>query len=643
MNKRLWLPTSQIRIREFDRMHITDDIMKTFPLYSRIILPKMLVIVIDTVILIAAFLISFTIVPPTWFTSIFNMYFLGYLAVYIIISWFVFNSMSIPKNILRFSNIPNLYKLFTAVLITTVVFAVSIILALLLFKLPAFEPSLLIVNFAISSTALVMLRIAVKGVFTQIQKQPEDYNDVAVIYGADKSSIIMKHAIESSGKFYIAGFLEAAGYKTNKRIEQRRVFNIDTLLRVKDRLKINTLIVTNDNVQDHPKREVIKECIKNSIRVVKLSKSGDLANDSNVEQVKSLNIDDLLQRDPIIMDKITVCKQTEGKRILITGASGSIGSEIVRQVLICKPEIVILCDYAESPLHDLQMELKDNYPETNVKLIIINIQNTARMRKIFEEYQPDIIFHSAAYKHVPLMEHNPSEAVLSNVIGTKNLADLALEYKTEKFIMISTDKAINPTNVMGATKRMAELYLQSLHRKGSKTKFIITRFGNVLGTNGSVMLRFKKQIENGGPVTVTHPDITRYFMTITEAAQLVMEASAIGKGGEILIFDMGEPVKIVDLAKNMISMSGFIPEVDIKITFSGLRPGEKLHEEVIKADEFSVPSHHPKIRISLAENKQHNDIEKYIAELTTMLNGSDLDIVKKIKEAVPEFVSNSSI
>ncbi|AMR32342.1 hypothetical protein A0256_13380 [Mucilaginibacter sp. PAMC 26640] len=612
-------------------------------LFASRVLPKMMVLIIDIMIMSLSFLLSFLIVPPAWFNSIFNKSFLKYIAIYIILSGIVFYLLKIPKNVMRFSNIPDLYRIFVAVFTTGFVFDILVKLMFAASQSITFGHQLLLVNFALSSTALVMLRIGVKGIFAHLKKRPENRKDVVVIYGADKGSIIIKHAIEANGKFYVVGFLDDSAQKANKYIEQRYIFNINTLLAAKDRLNIKTLVITEEDLGVSAKKTVIERCIDNGISIVKVARSADLTNKSlKVGQLKNLSINDLLQRDPIVIDTQNILMQLSNKRILITGASGSIGSEIVRQALTFHPAIVVLCDNAESPLHELQMELEDAHSGFMMKPIIVNVQNLNRMREVFIKYKPEIVFHAAAYKHVPLMEHNPAEAVLTNVFGTKHTADLSIQYGVEKFLMISTDKAINPTNVMGATKRIAELYVQSLNRSDCSTKFIVTRFGNVLGSNGSVVTRFKSQIELGRAVTVTHPDITRYFMTIKEAVQLVMEACAIGQGGQVLLFDMGMPVKIFDLAQKMIRMSGLVPGEDIEIIFSGLRPGEKLYEELLYDYELSVASHHPKIRISCSPNQQHN-IAASIAELEDLINGNDLDIVKKIKEAVPEFISNNSM
>jgi FlaA1/EpsC-like NDP-sugar epimerase len=349
--------------------------------------------------------------------------------------------------------------------------------------------------------------------------------------------------------------------------------------------------------------------------------------------------------------------EINGKRILITGAAGSIGSEIVRQVLTYDPEMVILCDQAESALYEIQLEMEERFPNANIKIFIANIRNFKRMQIVFKECRPEIIFHAAAYKHVPMMENHPSEAVFTNVMGSKIVADLSILYRAEKFVMISTDKAVNPTNVMGASKRIAEIYVQSRNsietigasdstafsENNSKTKFITTRFGNVLGSNGSVIPRFREQILKGGPITVTDQEITRYFMTIPEAVQLVLEAGTMGEGGEIFIFDMGKPVKINDLAINMIKLAGLVPNKDIKIVYTGLRPGEKLYEELLNEKEKTIPTHHEKIKIAKVRTSSHSQILADIQDLITICEQDDHSLlVKKMKEIVPEFKSNNS-
>jgi FlaA1/EpsC-like NDP-sugar epimerase len=376
----------------------------------------------------------------------------------------------------------------------------------------------------------------------------------------------------------------------------------------------------------------------------------DWENQKEISQkVKSIQIEDLLERKPIVLDSKLISKQLKDKTILITGAAGSIGSEIVRQVLGFSPKTVVILDQAETPLHHLCLEMRNMDSNSKIHNVIADVRNKEAMDRVFKRYQPQVVFHAAAYKHVPLMEENPSQAIFTNIEGTKNLADLSCLYKVKKFVMVSTDKAVNPSNVMGASKRIAEKYVQSLQLKNKEeneknaTKFITTRFGNVLGSNGSVVPLFTKQIANGGPITITHPEIIRYFMTIPEACQLVLEAGAMGNGGEIYIFDMGKPVKIIDLAKKMIKLAGFIPDKDIKIQIVGLRPGEKLYEELLNDTSKTLPTYHEKIMISEEILDEFENLNSDINELIAVSNQLDNDaIVSKMKKIVPEFKSMNS-
>ena len=360
-------------------------------------------------------------------------------------------------------------------------------------------------------------------------------------------------------------------------------------------------------------------------------------------QLQRVKIEDLLGREPIHLDTVNIKSQLSQKRVLITGAAGSIGSEIVRQVSDYFPSNLILLDQAESPLYEIDLETKDKYGDNFCEAVIADVSNHSRMKKVFETFRPQVVYHAAAYKHVPLMEDNPSEAIMTNIGGSKNLIDLADEFGVESFVMISTDKAVNPTNVMGASKRVAEIYAQSKNTN-SKTNYITTRFGNVLGSNGSVIPLFRKQIENGGPIKVTHPEITRFFMTIPEACQLVLEAGAMGKGGEIFIFDMGKPVRIIDLAKKMIKLSGLELGKDIDIKISGLRAGEKLFEELLNNKENTLPTHHPQIMIAKVESQEMNKISTPINDLiSSPSSGDNFDLVKVIKAVVPEYKSQNSV
>jgi FlaA1/EpsC-like NDP-sugar epimerase len=403
--------------------------------------------------------------------------------------------------------------------------------------------------------------------------------------------------------------------------------------------------INQPNISPARKKELLEMCLENNIQLKQIPAVKDWMNGQlNSKQIRNVMISDLLSREAIHLEIDKIKEGLKDSIILITGAAGSIGSEIVRQLMAFDIRHAILYDQAETPLYDLQNELKVKFPKTSFDLVIGDVRDPFRLYYVFDKYQPDIVFNAAAYKHVPLMEAHPYEAIRVNIGGTLLLADLSVQFKVKKFVMLSTDKAVNPTNVMGASKRICEIYVQALSQKeGITTQFITTRFGNVLGSNGSVVPLFQKQIEEGGPVTVTHPDITRFFMTIPEACQLVLEAGFMGKGGEIYVFDMGKPVKIYDLAKKMISLSGFIPEQDIAIKFTGLRPGEKLYEELLANKENTLTTHHPKIMIAQVRKYSYDEVNQDIRQLLSSVQLEDEEkLVSRMKELVPEFISQNS-
>ena len=414
-------------------------------------------------------------------------------------------------------------------------------------------------------------------------------------------------------------------------------------------LGANNLIIADENLTKDEKIEIIEDCLNYNIKVYNLPRLTDINDQKKVaSNIRKIKIEDLLERKPIVINNNQISDQIKDKVVLVSGAAGSIGSEIVWQVAAFNPKKLILLDQAETPLHHISLEISKCNTTAEIICIIADVRNYDSLDRVFNDYNPDIVYHAAAYKHVPLMEMNPQQAIFTNVLGSKYMADLSLKYKAERFVMVSTDKAVNPSNVMGASKRIAEKYVQSLAQKLKKennntTKYITTRFGNVLGSNGSVVPLFTKQIENGGPITITHPDIIRYFMTIPEACQLVLEAGSMGNGGEIYIFDMGKPVKIIDLARKMIKLAGFVPEKEIKIKIVGLRPGEKLYEELLNDSSKTLPTYHEKIMIAQELQEEFDDLNDEIIDLIHKANFLESDdIVMQMKKIVPEFRSMNS-
>jgi FlaA1/EpsC-like NDP-sugar epimerase len=509
--------------------------------------------------------------------------------------------------------------------------------------------SILIIDFFICLFWMVILRFFVKSFYESFINQFKPTIGV-LIYGAGYTGMLTKNVFQTdrSTNYKILGFIDDNESKIGKTIEGIKVFSLpevlDKFVGSNDGLEV---IMAINNMSAKSKRKISDIFLDRGVIVKALPPvdkwvEGEFA----MNQIHNVKIEDLLGREVIQMNNKRIGEEISGKVILVTGAAGSIGSEIVRQLIAYFPSKLVLVDQAESALYDLEYELAGKVP-ANVQLIVnvADVSDTRRISKIFKNHRPDIVFHAAAYKHVPLMENNPYEAIKTNVIGTRILAELASELGVEKFVMVSTDKAVNPTNVMGATKRLAEMYTQSMNQiEGVKTKFIATRFGNVLGSNGSVIPLFKKQIERGGPVTVTHPEITRYFMTIPEACELVLEAATMGQGGEVFVFDMGESVKIIDLAKKMITLSGLRVDKDIEIRYTGLRPGEKLYEELLNNDENTLPTHHPKILIAEVNTPSYAYMEVATNDLNHLLSsGNNNSIVSKIKEIIPEYKSNNSV
>lgn len=511
--------------------------------------------------------------------------------------------------------------------------------------------SVLIISYLSSLIFLFYYRFAVKNVFSYYTNFIQKKKNI-IIFGAGKFGQITKHIIDHDTTFNykVAAFLEDDPQKINKSIEGVKIHDARrSLSQTLINHNAREVIISIQDLSVNRKNEIVDACLKQQVRVRIIPPVDNWVNGQlSMKQIQEINIEDLLGRDSIVLDNHNVREQISGKKIMITGAAGSIGSEIVRQALKYSPDTLILVDQAETPLFEIGLQLSKLKTETTIVYKIADVSNLSRMEKLFDEFRPKLVYHAAAYKHVPVMESNPSEAIICNIKGTKILADLSVKYGVDRFVMVSTDKAVNPTSIMGATKRIAEMYVQALSGQipGSvqyATRFITTRFGNVLGSNGSVIPLFKRQIAEGGPITITHPEICRFFMTIPEACQLVMEAGAMGHGGEIFVFDMGESVKIVDLAKKMIQLSGLQLGKDIDMVFTGLREGEKLYEEVLDSNENTIPTHHPKILIAKVRQEPFGAVSNQVDDvIKSVSTGDEFYMVSLMKEMTPEFKSNYS-
>lgn len=582
------------------------------------------------------------------------------LGISLVLHALLFYLLKTYSGIIRYTNIEDTFRL----LIVNSMAAVSFFFInyLIHFSDAAyFIPlSVVVINFFITNFALITYRLLVRYCFRFYRLyQAEKQSTKAAVYDTGEYGLQTKKVLNDfpDTDIRVVAFLDDMLSRSRKLMEGIPIYGTDeeSFARLKE-AGVERLIIANHNISKDKLNYLVDTCLKFGIKVQQVPPVQNwLHGRLHTDQLKDINIEDLLEREVIRIDNQKISAELKGKTILVTGAAGSIGSELVRQLISYRPSVIVLCDKAETPMHELTLELKEKYPQANIKAYIGDICDRVRMEHLFEVYSPDVVFHAAAYKHVPLMEDNPSVAVLNNVLGTRILAELSVAAGVEKFVMVSTDKAVNPTNIMGATKRIAEIFTQSYYRhmsaafEGLKdsssypTRFVTTRFGNVLGSNGSVIPRFKQQLQQGGPVTVTHPEITRYFMTIPEACQLVIEAGVMGQGAEIYVFDMGQPVKIVDLARKIIRLAGKEPDVDIKIVYSGLRPGEKLYEELLNDSENVIPTYHDKIMIAKVREYDFGVVKEKIDRLIASAKQHyTLETVGLIKEIVPEFKSTNT-
>ena len=566
----------------------------------------------------------------------------------VIVNLVFFRIFRTYSNVLRFSSFIDIMRIFVSLTVSYALLMISSVLLSSYMDVRLAPVSVFFMAYIISFAMMSCSRIVVK-MFYELLNFDGSHSANVFIYGAKEAGVNIAKALRVNlrNHYRLRGFIADEPELINKVMMGVKVFpNDETLIDVLNDRDVDTIIISPAKMEELKRSDMADRLLAHNIKLMTAPPLSEWSGQTlNRTQLKEIQIEDLLQRNPIEIDIHKVASHLEGKRVMITGAAGSIGSEIMRQVASFNPYKLILVDQAETPLHDIRLELQDRWRDIDAETIIADISNATRMEEIFKEYKPQYIFHAAAYKHVPMMEDNVSESIQINVYGTRTIADLAVKYGAEKFVMISTDKAVNPTNVMGCSKRICEIYVQSLAKKlqqkgGHVTQFITTRFGNVLGSNGSVIPRFRDQIQRGGPVTVTHPEIIRYFMTIPEACRLVLEAGSMGNGGEIYIFDMGKPVKIVDLAKRMISLSG---RTDVKIEFTGLRHGEKLYEELLNVKELTKPTYHEKIMIATVREYDYDEVKERIQKLIDVSYTYDqMKIVSAMKDIVPEFISKNS-
>lgn len=610
--------------------------------------PRWIIFAIDLIIcaasVLVSFLLRFNFVLPDWEQGM-----LPVLVLYVlIVRGLMFIIFRTYLGLIRYTSIYDAWRIFMVVSGGTALLLVLNLLWFFFNHRYAIPNSVLFIDYMGSMLGLICSRIMYKMAYHSIMGNGDEVENVLVVGDGQFFSAIKTLDDAGQPDMRLVGIVDSTGKHVGQKLGRYTINSVDQVPTMLLQHSVDRLVVARNALSGDALQELVRQCRNRKVRLqtvdsLSLWILGQGQGQGQGQGLKDIQIEDLLGRPSIALDMNKVSEYVSGKTVLVTGAAGSIGQELVNQLTQFNIRLLVLFDHAETPLYELDLHLRERKGFFRFELVIGNITNPNRVRKMFEVFHPQVVFHAAAYKHVPMMEENPSEAVFNNVLGTKVLADLALEFGVQKFVMISTDKAVNPTNVMGASKRIAEIYTQTLGATHSqKTQFITTRFGNVLGSNGSVIPRFKRQIDQGGPITITHPEITRYFMTIPEACQLVLEAGALGQGGEIFIFDMGEPVKILTLAQRMLHLSGLIPGRDIQISFTGLRPGEKLYEELLNDQELTLPTHHSKIMV--AKVRTYDDgVLSQIQELISLLNTDNYVLVRKMKEIVPEFISQNSV
>ena len=611
------------------------------------ILPKWTILFIDVVLCAFSFSLTCLTCYEIDFNSHIFYYFFLKLAVCVTVTTFFILIFNTHKSIFRFSTYRDIFYVFFMLLFANITFGIFNLIFDRYFLTANWSLSAWFLNFVLTFNAMAFFRIIVRLMFDLARKSNSGEKIAVWVYGISTSNIALSEMIASDDKipYKIKGFISTDKNSVHKKILNQSVIFLDEFYKQIDKHRnIKAILVNSKEVSISEKQILSEVCFARNIELL----SAPSVADWNKKEIKKFNIEDLLGREPITINFESIVRNLKGKNVLVTGAAGSIGSEIVRQLCGFEVGKLILCDIAETPLHNVALELEEKFPNIDFVAEISDVRNEQVMRNIFEKYSPQYIYHAAAYKHVPMMETHPKEAVRTNVLGTKIVADLAVEFKAECFVMVSTDKAVNPSSVMGASKRIAEIYVrihsQRLAGQKNQTRFIVTRFGNVLGSNGSVVPLFAKQIRQGGPITVTHPDIIRYFMTIPEACSLVLEAGNLGKGGEIFVFDMGEPIRIKDMAEEMIKFSGLIPHRDIKIEYTGLRQGEKLYEEILYNND-NVNSCTENKKIMIGKIRYHDEavvLPRYKALFELCETGDNISVVQKIKEIVPEFISRNS-